>query len=101
MTEYIEREAALDICQKEYKERLKMLDYCGDTVAWNIGGAIKGLPAADVAPVVHGRWEIVQTYGKTTRYQCTACKSEMVDYINREGYHRYCHRCGAKMDLKE
>ena len=40
MAEYIEREMALEICDKEYKERLRMLDYCGDTVAWNIGGAL-------------------------------------------------------------
>lgn len=52
MAEYLDREAALEICDKEYKERLRMHDYCGDTVAWNIGGAIKGLPCADVAPVV-------------------------------------------------
>lgn len=52
MKEYIERAAALDICQKEYEERLRMADYCGDTVVWNIGGAIKSLPAADVAEVV-------------------------------------------------
>lgn len=52
MAEYIDREAALEICDKEYKERLRMHDYCGDTVAWNIGAAIKGLPCADVAPVV-------------------------------------------------
>lgn len=52
MKEYIERTEALDICQKEYEDRLRMADYCGDTVAWNIGGAIKSLPAADVAEVV-------------------------------------------------
>lgn len=52
MAEYIDREAAIEVCKKEYQERLRMLDYCGDTVAWNIGGAIKALPAADVAPVV-------------------------------------------------
>lgn len=52
MREYIERAAALDICQKEYEDRLKMADYCGDTVAWNIGGAIKSIPAADVVEVV-------------------------------------------------
>ena len=50
--EYIERAAALGICQKEYEERLRMADYCGDTVAWNIGGAIKSLPAAEVVEVV-------------------------------------------------
>lgn len=52
MAEYIKREAALEICETEYQERLRMLDYCGDTVAWNIGHAIKALPTEDVAPVV-------------------------------------------------
>jgi hypothetical protein len=56
MAEYIDREAALEICDKEYKERLRMHDYCGDTVAWNIGGAIKELPCADVAPVVRCKY---------------------------------------------
>lgn len=53
MSDYIEREAALAVCQKEYEERLSMADWCGDTVAWNIGSAIKNMPAADVEPVVH------------------------------------------------
>lgn len=53
MSEYIELEAALEICETEYQNRLRMLDYCGDTVAWNIGSEIKALPAADVVPVVH------------------------------------------------
>lgn len=52
MADYIDLDAALAICEKEYRERLRMLDYCGDTVALNIGHAIKALPAADVAPVV-------------------------------------------------
>ena len=52
MNEYIEREAALNICQKKYEDHLRMFDYCGDTVAWNIGEAIKGILAADVVPVV-------------------------------------------------
>lgn len=52
----------------------------------------------DAAPVMHGRWEVVTTYGKTALYRCTACKTEMVDHIGREDYHRYCHICGARMD---
>lgn len=52
MSKYIDREAAIEICETEYQARLRMCDYCGDTVAWNIGGKIKALPAADVAPVV-------------------------------------------------
>ena len=56
MAEYIERKAALEICAKAYQDRLQMADYCGDTVAWNINAEIKNIPAADVAPVVHGQW---------------------------------------------
>lgn len=52
MDEYIKREAALAICEEEYREQLRILNYAGDSVAWNIGHAIKELPATDVSPVV-------------------------------------------------
>ena len=48
MTEYIEREAAVKICSDQYKECLRKSDWCGDTVAWNIGVGIQAIPAADV-----------------------------------------------------
>ena len=63
MAEYIEKEAALEICETEYQDRLRKLDYCGDTVAWNIGSEIKALPTADVAPVV--RCEACKHYRRT------------------------------------
>lgn len=50
--EYIEREAAIKICSNQYKECLRKSDWCGDTVAWNIGFGIKAIPAADVVAVV-------------------------------------------------
>lgn len=53
MAEYIKREAALAICEEEYREQLRILNYAGDSVAWNIGHAIKELTATDVTPVVH------------------------------------------------
>lgn len=34
MKEYIERAEALDICQKEYEDRLRMADYCGVLWLW-------------------------------------------------------------------
>lgn len=100
MKEYIERKAALDICQKEYEERLRMADYCGDTVAWNIGGAIKSLSAADVAPVRHGRWipEACESVSKRNRlieyrvYSCSICGRS-----NGRVKKRYCPNCGALM----
>lgn len=91
MKEYIERAAALDICQKEYEERLRMADYCGDTVVWNIGGAIKSLPAADVAEVRHGRW--IFDPGKIP--YCADCKEYSDD--GDKGA-TFCPWCGVRMD---
>lgn len=46
--EYIEREAAIDVCWEEYNTCLAKADYCGDSAAWNIRDGIMELPAADV-----------------------------------------------------
>ena len=51
------------------------------------------LPAADVAPVRHGRWEMGDYYDIGD--VCSEClwDSQMV-----QPSYRYCPRCGAKMD---
>ena len=99
MKEYIERAEALDICQKEYEDRLRMADYCGDTVAWDIGGTIKGIPAADVAEVRHGRWERVSTAsGIISRVRCSVCAgTQPLTFENMP----YCPTCGARMDEED
>ena len=57
---------------------------------------VSDAPAADVAPVVHGRWERVipsKSAAKwSTKVSCSNCHSA--------GYahHKYCPNCGAKMD---
>lgn len=90
MSDYIKREDALAICQKAYEERLRMQDYCGDTVAWNIGADIKLLPAADVTPVVRGEWVKVYCNYVATVYECSIC------HCLKFGTSEYC-TCGAKM----
>ncbi len=99
MKEYIERAEALDICQKEYEDRLRMADYCGDTVALDIGGVIKGIPAADVAEVRHGRWERVSTAsGIISRVRCSVCAgTQPLTFENMP----YCPTCGARMDEED
>ena len=65
------------------------------------------LPAADVAPVRHGRWEPyfeeVEIYNaggfaerKQTGWICGRCKS--VESITRYYKTNYCPNCGAKME---
>ena len=54
------------------------------------------IPAADVAPVVHGRWMHEETEGGFHIWRCSRCGRGMND--NPEGIDSYCYHCGAKMD---
>ena len=63
-------------------------DYCGTA---DYIYMIEDMPAADVAPVRHGRWK---RYGKNLG-ECSEC-GEIVSVRNY-----YCPNCGAKMDEKE
>lgn len=100
MAEYIEREAIMefpirkDHCDKEHANEHfifgieSVLEY------------VENLPTADVAPVVHGRWD---------GNDCTVCKLpwnyNMVQDADDWGYFDpmpdYCPNCGAKMDADE
>ena len=52
---------------------------------------VDSIPAADVAPVVHGRWERTPDGAA----KCTACKRKMNP--SQYGY-AFCGLCGAIMD---
>lgn len=90
MTEYIEREALL---RSQQWERL-ILDFDREAAR----GIISSRPAADVTPVVHGKWvgqviEVSDLDGDwlAMKYHCSLCGR--VEYRKEP----YCH-CGAKMD---
>ena len=51
--------------------------------------------AADVAPVVHGRWIEHQKYTFGVMYDCSICDNLILD--NGHSWN-YCPICGAKMD---
>ena len=58
-------------------------------------------PAADVAPVVHGQWEMyTDEYGKHAR--CSVCGDEFACLVTSYTitYYRpnYCPTCGTRMD---
>lgn len=81
MTEYIEREKAKRLLHIEYAYAAEQL--------------LDEIPAADVAPVVHGRW--VHLGGD--EWCCSACGF----VISTEGSwekptKKYCEDCGVKMD---
>ena len=83
MAEYIDREAAL----------MKLMqDGCS---AKNLQ-SISDMPAADVAPVVHGHWIYK---GDSDMWVCSRCGRGV--NADPEGIDLYCYHCGAQMDEKE
>ena len=82
MGEYIERSAAIKAAKHAWAKGLEPSQY------------IEALPAADVAPVVHGRWVTHYRSGTTVAegYVSTCCDM----WNNRKS--DYCPHCGAKMD---
>lgn len=62
------------------------------------------IPAADVAPVVHGRWDDSGRYtfpGGSTAVRCTECGCALTVSEFRLNRWNYCPVCGAKMDGSE
>ena len=53
------------------------------------------IPAADVAPVVHGRWIEQEKYTFGVMYDCSICGDRILD--NGHSWN-YCPNCGARMD---
>lgn len=64
----------------------------------------ENLPAADVAPVVHGRWDDIpnaymSVVSKTGTYHGNATNCSVCLEVNPNAFKtNYCPNCGAKMD---
>lgn len=81
MKEYIDREAV----KNKFSDLLP--------IGRSIRDTIDEVPAADVAPVVHGEWIMFTNFdGNLNHYECSVCHQA-------QGYKsNYCEECGAKMD---
>lgn len=67
----------------------------------NVRDVIRGVPAADVTPVVYGHW--IRPHWKNSNYccDCSECGGEAMhrDYQwDKNGIYPICPNCGAKMD---
>lgn len=87
MDEYIKREAAQASCRK--------YSFAESYDAFAVDCILKAIPAADVVPVRHGRWERVipsKSAAKwSTKVSCSNC--------HNAGYtrYKYCPNCGCLM----
>lgn len=83
------------------KEALAMdLERYGDVRVVSVED-IEDAPAADVSPVVHGRWEYIpQTLNTLSQFRCPFCRWWSLD-PSIDGAYNYCPNCGAKMQEVE
>lgn len=111
MAEHIEREAAVAIIEEKQKELCPVGRYGRGYVygtdrekydAWDeIIDALENIPAADVATVVHGRWDDSGRYtfpGGSTAVRCTKCGCALTESEYHLQNWNYYPVCGAKMD---
>jgi predicted RNA-binding Zn-ribbon protein involved in translation (DUF1610 family) len=88
MAEHVEREKLLtDIC-----DDMCGLKYTGVCENCRVVALIADAPAADVAPVVHGRWVDAGRGIKA----CSNCNHGIKEHMACANH--YCPNCGAKMD---
>lgn len=92
MKEYIEREAIISAL-KDYYEPINP-DFPMTLKLSQISEVLQTMPVADVAPVRHGRWILVDKNGTGV---CSECNRQ--DHIDLLATH--CRYCGALMDGKE
>lgn len=94
MAEYIEREATIELLRslgsRDYRREKGTIQDAIKMVSFS-----EYTPAADVAPVVHGRWGTGRFNLETGNYeeQCIRCRN-----FSKEYGKPYCPNCGAKMD---
>lgn len=105
MAEYISREAAIAYIREQSEECQKAFEDLGGESgiyadAYNdLAEDFYSIPAADVAPVVHARWEPCFDENCRCRWgfgKCSNCGQEY--YAHAIDHYKYCPICGAKMD---
>lgn len=92
MSEYINRGTAVDAVTDLAGKASTRSAY---EAVWKSARALKKIPAADVAPVVHGRWENGNPI-------CPVCGEDKFKDLDADIWcdwqPDFCPNCGAKMD---
>lgn len=113
--EYISRKAAIAYIREQSEECHKAFEELGGESgiyadAYNdLADNFCSIPAADVAPVVHGQWEWfdeetgtpITGHKREWGWRCPNCKEELPDNYDDPDCRpeiRHCPNCGAKMD---
>ena len=106
MTDYIDRQAAIEALARTAREKFNLSDEYSYYLAGLMDGelAIKELPTIQPEPK-EGRWIVVSDgYGNSEATacicECSECKDTIWVYKKSDRKWKYCPNCGAKMDLE-
>ena len=103
MAEYIERKQLIgsleDVIADYRDEHTFSTDFAATVVTDILNNIVKCQPAADVAPVRHGQWVLLDECYNEGVY-CSACHKKVYKkcYANKKIKSKFCPHCGAKMD---
>lgn len=95
MAEYIDREALRKVLENWRDAHADVDDEQGCGLLEDVIWEVDAQPAADVVPVVHGRWVPFHSEAAGDIQYCSACE------IGFDAKTDYCPNCGAKMDGAE
>ena len=100
MAEFINREAFKKSVEerycKPYKADGKDHNGCWCRACWvdDMLDEVECFQPSDVAPVRHGKWEVIVGSDGKERMVCTGCRKQQ----DLTGVFSYCPNCGSKMD---
>lgn len=98
MADYIDRKTALSFpfANEQYDHENANEDFilgCETYKEW-----LENLPVANVQEVIHAHWEkLANGYG----FVCSNCRVREKRSAVFNGTHKFCYKCGARMDGKE
>ena len=99
MAEYIERETMIQAI-REYSGFFQDSPSTNHMILkMEAEDVARDLEAADVAPVVHGRWILRKEPDGHLCFGCSNCGKIENKHTAIKG--KYCWSCGAKMDLED
>lgn len=92
----------------EYIDKEKLYQYLDNEVEWRNNQdrlfaleSVSDFPAADVSPVVHGKWEFEpETINTYSVLKCSKCGWWTLD-LSVDGSYHHCPNCGVKLDLED
>ncbi len=87
----------------EYIDKEKLYQYLDNEVEWRNNQdrlfaleSVSDFPAADVSPVVHGKWKCLDG---SQKHYCSVCGMDFDLYACVKKLFNYCPNCGARCDI--